>query len=114
MTALRTAKTAAIALLGMALSLLTVLALSAPASSAQAKPHRSHAAKIEFQESHPCPATGRTAGRTAGKCRGYVIDHIRPLACGGADAPHNMQWQTKAEARAKDRHERRRCRRWAF
>lgn len=110
MTALRTAKTAAIALLGMALSLLTVLALSAPASSAQAKPHRSHAAKIEFQESHPCPATGRTTG----KCRGYVIDHIRPLACGGADAPHNMQWQTKAEARAKDRHERRRCRRWAF
>ena len=110
MTALRTAKTAAIALLGMALPLLTVLALSAPASSAQAKPHRSHAAKIEFQESHPCPANGRTAG----KCRGYVIDHIRPLACGGADAPHNMQWQTKAEARAKDRHERRRCRRWAF
>ena len=107
MTPLRTAKTAAIALLGMAVSLLT---LSAPASSAQAKPHRSHAAKIEFQESHPCPATGRTTG----KCRGYVIDHIRPLACGGADAPHNMQWQTKAEARAKDRHERRRCRRWAF
>ena len=110
MTALRTPKTAAIALLGMAVSFLTVLALSAPASSAQAKPHRSHAAKIEFQESHPCPATGRTMG----KCRGYVIDHIRPLACGGADAPHNMQWQTKAEARAKDRHERRHCRRWAF
>ena len=110
MTALRTPKTAAIALLGMAMSLLSVLALSAPASSAQAKPHRSHAAKIEFQQSHPCPATGRTTG----KCRGYVIDHIRPLACGGADEPHNMQWQTKAEARAKDRHERRRCRRWAF
>ena len=100
MTALHSVKTAAIALLAMT--------LWAPASPAQAKPHRSHAAKIEFQQSHPCPATGRASG----KCRGYVIDHIRPLACGGADAPHNMQWQTKAEARAKDRHERRRCRRW--
>jgi hypothetical protein len=34
---------------------------------------------------------------------GYVIDHIVPLACGGADAPSNMQWQTVAAAKAKDR-----------
>jgi len=30
---------------------------------------------------------------------GYVIDHVIPLACGGEDAPSNMQWQTAAEAR---------------
>lgn len=41
---------------------------------------------------------------------GHVIDHRIPLACGGADAPSNMQWQTIAEARAKDRIERRGCR----
>jgi hypothetical protein len=40
---------------------------------------------------------------------GYVIDHIRPLACGGADAPANMQWQTAAEAKAKDKTERIGC-----
>jgi hypothetical protein len=40
---------------------------------------------------------------------GYVVDHIKPLECGGADVPSNMQWQTRAEARAKDRTERR-CR----
>jgi hypothetical protein len=42
--------------------------------------------------------TGYPHGR-----KGYVIDHIVPLACGGADAPSNMQWQTKAEAKAKDK-----------
>jgi hypothetical protein len=40
---------------------------------------------------------------------GYVVDHIVPLACGGRDVPSNMQWQTVAEARAKDRYERRGC-----
>jgi hypothetical protein len=41
---------------------------------------------------------------------GYVIDHIVPLACGGADAPSNMQWQTVAAAKLKDRTERVGCR----
>lgn len=36
---------------------------------------------------------------------GYVIDHIIPLKRGGADLPANMQWQTKADAKAKDRWE---------
>jgi len=40
---------------------------------------------------------------------GHVVDHINPLACGGADAPSNMQWQTIAEARAKDKTERIGC-----
>jgi hypothetical protein len=48
---------------------------------------------------HACPATGQT-----GKlCPGYVIDHIRPLNRGGADAPENMQWQTVEAAKEKDR-----------
>jgi hypothetical protein len=41
--------------------------------------------------------------------RGFVVDHIVPLACGGADAPSNMQWQTVEQARAKDKVERRGC-----
>jgi hypothetical protein len=32
-----------------------------------------------------------------------VIDHVKPLKRGGADDPSNMQWQTKAAARTKDR-----------
>ena len=33
---------------------------------------------------------------------GYVIDHIRPLCHGGPDDMSNLQWQTRAEAKAKD------------
>jgi hypothetical protein len=66
---------------------------------------RSGAARRAFRRMHPCPVTGLVKGR----CAGYVIDHIEPLACGGADAPFNMQWQTTAEAKAKDAVERKNC-----
>jgi len=32
-----------------------------------------------------------------------VVDHVKPLKRGGVDRPWNMQWQTVAEAKAKDR-----------
>lgn len=64
---------------------------------------RSGSAKHAFMQGHPCPTTGATSG----KCPGYVIDHIQALAVGGADDPSNMQWQTKEEAKAKDKWERR-------
>src|SRR5579863_2748479 len=40
---------------------------------------------------------------------GYVVDHRKPLACGGADAPFNMQWQTVEAAKIKDKTERIDC-----
>ncbi len=60
---------------------------------------RSAAAKDKFERE-----TGYPHGR-----KGYVVDHIVPLACGGADAPSNMQWQTVADAKAKDKTERIGC-----
>jgi hypothetical protein len=62
---------------------------------------RSSAAKQAFERQHPCPSTGRTSGR----CPGYVVDHIKALECGGVDAPSNMQWQTVAKGKAKDKTE---------
>ncbi|MCX8506737.1 MAG: hypothetical protein ORN98_09020 [Alphaproteobacteria bacterium] len=70
--------------------------------TAQAGAHRSASAKREFMRLHPCPANERTRGR----CPGYVIDHVIPLDCAGADDPNNMQWQTIAEGKAKDKWER--------
>jgi hypothetical protein len=67
---------------------------------AKGRIQRSDAARHSFAR-----RTGYPNGRP-----GYVIDHIVPLACGGADAPSNMQWQTIAEAKAKDRTERVGCR----
>ena len=58
----------------------------------------------QFQQTHVCPSTGKT-----GKCPGYVVDHVVPLACGGPDAVTNMQYQTKTDARAKDNWERKGC-----
>ena len=66
---------------------------------------RSYHAIKEFKLEHPCPANGRYKGR----CDGYVIDHIKPLACGGLDSPKNMQWQTVQGAKAKDKWERFGC-----
>ena len=63
---------------------------------------RSGAAKDAFKLVEPCPATGTFTG----KCPGYVIDHINPLECGGAHAATNMQWQTAADGKAKDKTER--------
>lgn len=48
--------------------------------------------------------TGYPHGR-----KGYVIDHIIPLCAGGLDAPSNMQWQTLAESKIKDKIERKEC-----
>lgn len=70
-----------------------------------AERHRSQKAKSIFKSTHYCPSTGRPKG----SCPGYIIDHINPLACGGADSPDNMQWQTKQEAKAKDKWERKGC-----
>ena len=75
----------------------------ATASSAPRHAHgrfkRSTRAKDAFKRSHPCPTTGRTTGA----CPGYVVDHIRALKHGGADSASNMQWQSVAAAKAKDK-----------
>jgi hypothetical protein len=73
--------------------------------SVSAKQYRSPSVKRDFQLAHPCPATRRTRGA----CPGYIKDHVKSLACGGPDAPSNMQWQTKAEAKAKDKWETKGC-----
>ena len=67
--------------------------------NSRGKIKRSEAARRRFEAQ-----TGYPHGRP-----GYVVDHIVPLACGGADTPSNMQWQSVAEAKAKDKVERRGC-----
>ena len=61
---------------------------------------RSASARYQFLKQ-----TGYPKGR-----KGYLVDHIIPLECGGADVPSNMQWQTVQAAKMKDRTERN-CRR---
>ena len=56
---------------------------------------RSSSERRAFKQSHPCPSTRLATGA----CPGWVIDHIKPLACGGPGTQDNMQWQSQAEAR---------------
>jgi hypothetical protein len=73
----------------------------------EARQERSYQEKAEFMRHHPCPSTGKVKVRYG--CKGYIIDHIDPLACGGEDKAYNMQWQTKEEAKLKDKLERKNC-----
>lgn len=84
---------------------IVLVAISALSTGSDARIKRSQSAKVEFKLANPCPANGARKG----PCKGYVIDHINPLACGGADAAFNMQWQTIAEGKEKDKWERKAC-----
>ena len=41
-----------------------------------------------FVRMYPCPSNAEVTGA----CAGWQVDHVVPLACGGVDAPMNMQW----------------------
>lgn len=90
---------------GFSKRLLTATTLMQTNPAALARLERGHGAKAEFLSKTPFPAMGANRGG----CKGYVIDHIKPLACGDADAPSNIQWQTVAEGKAIYKWERRVC-----
>ena len=75
------------------------IATAEAATHATTAVHRSQATTRAFQQSNPCPSTGKTTGA----CPGFIRDHVIPLCKGGPDTPANLQWQTTEAARAKDR-----------
>jgi hypothetical protein len=77
---------------------LVLLLVAAPLSATEYV--RSHAVHRAFLK-----ATGYPHGRP-----GFVVDHIFPLCAGGHDALDNLQWQSIADAKVKDRAEWTLCR----
>jgi hypothetical protein len=69
---------------------------SKPAQKNSETYSRSAAAKAQFMRE-----SGYRNGRP-----GYVVAYRKPLACGGADDPSNLQWLTIAEAKTKDKSDR--------
>ncbi len=82
-------------------AILVVVASLSFSGAAEAKTQRSAKAVYDFKKMQPCPSTGARRGA----CPGYVIDHVVALKRGGADHPSNMQWQTREDAKAKDKWE---------
>lgn len=87
------------------LRIITLILFAVLFQNAEAKTERSRSVTTEFQKKKPCPANGKRSG----PCPGYIKDHIYPLCAGGADSVENMQWQTVAEAKAKDKLEIHQC-----
>ena len=85
---------------------MTAWTLVIACTSAFAADARPTNAEIYFRLENPCPVTGKTAG----PCKGYVVDRVIPLFCGGADEASNLQWLTLAQAKEKARWEKIGCR----
>jgi hypothetical protein len=89
---------------------LTAITVSISVFSAEiCVPKRDKSGKIKrssyvvkkFKRANACPATGIVQNA----CPGYVVDHIKPLCKCGADSVENMQWQTLAASKIKDKAE---------
>ena len=65
-----------------------------------AAPPRDLKLRRAYIKQHPCPFT---------KEQGCILDHKKALCLGGPDSFENLQWITKAEARVKDREDKRAC-----
>jgi hypothetical protein len=93
-----------IALLILTLALLSIhcTATITPLRDSRGRIRRSPAVRREFMRTHVCPSTSWASP----KCFGFIVDHIFPLECGGADSPENMQYQSIMDAKIKDRTER--------
>ena len=65
---------------------LTSLVASVGASAAESA--RPSNAEILFRLANPCPATGTRQEA----CKGYVVDRVIPILCGGEEDPANMRW----------------------
>ena len=72
---------------------------------AYAKHPRDSKVVREFKRENPCPSNGKKRGA----CPGWIVDHVIPICAGGADHPSNLQWQTRTDAKMKDREEKKQC-----
>jgi hypothetical protein len=58
-----------------------------------------------FIKKYACPVNGKHTEA----CPGWVVNYVKPLCAGGADRLSNLQWQTVATAKRKEREAQKLC-----
>lgn len=84
------------------LCLFLILLLEIGPAFAVDKTVRSTKTRMDFVRHTACPATGLNKL----PCIGFIMDHRKPLDCGGPDVPDNLQWLTVEAWKAKSKWER--------
>ena len=76
----------------------------------EAKSYRDPEVVREWRKDHPCPVVG------PGTCfqKGYAVDHVIALECGGADAGYNLAWFNNESHKIKTRYDNARCKNTLF
>ena len=69
------------------------------------EPQADTSQKELFIKRFACPVTGKHSDA----CPGWVVNYIKPLCAGGADRMTNLQWQTLATAKRKEREAQKMC-----
>lgn len=77
---------------------------------AEAKSYRDPEVVRAWRKDHPCPVAG------PGTCfqKGYAVDHVIALECGGADAGYNLAWFNNESHKIKTRYDNARCKNTLF
>jgi len=69
------------------------------------EPERDARQRELFVKKYACPVNGKHLE----PCRGWVVGFVKPLCAGGVDRIANMQWQTVATAKRKEREAQKLC-----
>lgn len=86
-------------------ALMFLLATSIASGSGEAKSVRDPGVVREWRKTHPCPVEG------PGTCfqKGYAVDHVIALECGGADSVENLAYFNRESHKLKSKYDNLRC-----
>ena len=69
------------------------------------EPQADSRARELFVKKYACPVNGKHTEA----CPGWVVNYVKPLCAGGVDRLGNLQWQTLATAKRKEREAQKLC-----
>ena len=90
---------------GVAGASLVAWGLLATSRPIDEEPQADSGQKELFVKKYACPVNGKHTQL----CPGWVVNYVKPLCAGGPDRITNLQWQTVATAKRKEREAQKMC-----